>query len=51
MENKGIVGPYQGSKPRAIKITRAQWEAMKNGGLSLDSADEGDDNSPVPEDF
>jgi len=51
MENKGIVGPYQGSKPRAIKITRDQWEAMKNGGLSLDSADEGDDNSPVPEDF
>ena len=31
MEEKGIVGPYQGSKPREIVITRDQWEAMRNG--------------------
>ena len=31
MEEKGIVGPFQGSKPRAILITKEQWEAMKNG--------------------
>jgi len=30
MEEKGIVGPYQGSKPRAILITKEQWEQMKN---------------------
>ena len=31
MEEKGIVGPFQGSKPRAILITKEQWEAMKGG--------------------
>ena len=31
MEDKGIVGPFQGSKPRAILITKDQWDAMRNG--------------------
>ena len=31
MEEKGIVGPFQGSKPRAILITKEAWEARKNG--------------------
>jgi len=31
MEERGIVGPFSGSKPREILITREQWEAMKNG--------------------
>ncbi len=31
MEEKGIVGPFQGSKPRNILITKEQWEAMKAG--------------------
>ena len=31
MEEKGIVGPFQGSKPRAILITKEQWEEMKSG--------------------
>lgn len=31
MEDKGIVGPFQGSKPRAILITREQWENMRSG--------------------
>ena len=31
MEEKGIVGAFQGSKPREILITKAQWEAMKSG--------------------
>ncbi len=31
MEEKGIVGPFQGSKPRAILITKEQWQAKKNG--------------------
>ena len=30
LENKGIVGPYQGSKPREIMITRQQWMEMKS---------------------
>jgi S-DNA-T family DNA segregation ATPase FtsK/SpoIIIE len=29
MEEFGIVGPYAGSKPRNILITREQWELMK----------------------
>ena len=32
MEEKGIVGPFQGSKPRSILITKEEWEARKNGG-------------------
>ena len=30
MEEKGIVGPNQGSRPRSILITKVQWESMKN---------------------
>ena len=35
MEEKGIVGPFQGSKPRAILITKEQWQAQK-GGAQMD---------------
>ena len=31
MEEKGIVGPFVGSKPRAILITKEQWHAMQSG--------------------
>ena len=31
MEEKGFVGPFQGSKPRAILITKEQWAAHKGG--------------------
>lgn len=30
MEEKGIVGPFQGSKPRDILITPPQWEYVKS---------------------
>ena len=39
MEEKGIVGPFQGSKPRAILITKEQWAARKNGGTQMDFDD------------
>ena len=29
MEEMGVVGPFEGSKPRQILITRASWEARK----------------------
>ena len=29
MEEKGVVGPNQGSKPREILITREQWDVLK----------------------
>ena len=34
MEEKGIVGPFQGSKPRDILVTKEQWEQMRAGGSS-----------------
>ncbi len=39
MEERGIVGPFEGSKPRQLLITRAQWQEMQMGGAS-DSGDE-----------
>ena len=39
MEEKGIVGPFAGSKPRAILVTKEQWNAMKNGGQQLEFDD------------
>ena len=40
MEEKGIVGPFQGSKPRAILITKEQWESRKGGqSQQMDFAD------------
>ncbi len=32
MEEKSIVGPFQGSKPRTILVTKEQWESMKASG-------------------
>ena len=32
MEDHGIVGPFEGSKPRQLLITRAQWQEMQMGG-------------------
>lgn len=38
MEEKGIVGPFQGSKPRAILITKEQWAAIR-GNQQMDFSD------------
>ena len=32
MEELGVVGPFEGSKPRQILMTREQWEQLQNGG-------------------
>ena len=41
MEERGIVGPFEGSKPRQLLITRAQWQEMQMGGVSTpDGPDE-----------
>ena len=50
MEEKGFVGPFQGSKPRTILITKEQWEAQKGGSAQMDFDDIPFDED-VPEDF
>lgn len=52
MEEKGIVGPFVGSKPRQILITKEQWEQMKSGQtiISEPEAEEPIDE-PVPEEI
>ena len=53
MEEKGIVGPFQGSKPRDILITKEQWEVMKSGKpaqMDFDDLAENEDFSDM-EDF
>ena len=51
MEEKGIVGPFQGSKPRAILITKEQWEARKNGQGQQMDFDDLDSYDTVPEEI
>ena len=50
MEEKGIVGPFQGSKPRAILITKDQWENMKSGQSEQMDFDDLEDEG-VPEEI
>ena len=50
MEEKGIVGPFQGSKPRSILITKEQWEAMKSEQPAQMDFDDLS-NEPVPEEI
>lgn len=50
MEEKGIVGPFQGSKPRAILVTKEQWAAMRCGqSEQMDFDDLSDINETVVE--
>ena len=52
MEEKGIVGPFQGSKPREILITQEQWETMRSGGATqMEFDDLQPEDTEVPEDF
>ncbi|MBQ7870842.1 MAG: DNA translocase FtsK, partial [Oscillospiraceae bacterium] len=36
MEERGIVGPFEGAKPRQLLITREQWDQMQNGTFDSD---------------
>ena len=40
MEEMGIVGPFEGSKPRQLLITKEQWQELKMKGQQ----------APAPED-
>ena len=45
MEERGIVGPFEGSKPRQLLITKAQWQEMQLGGASAGTQE---DEPPFP---
>ena len=57
MEEQGVVGPFEGSKPRAVLLTREEWAARQGGGAvpppvtppSLPEEDE--DDGGVPEEI
>ena len=54
MEEQGIVGPFEGSKPRQVLITKAQWQElqMKRSGGTGGEADPsagGEDDAPWDE--
>ena len=51
MEEKGIVGPFQGSKPRAILITKEQWQAQKGGSDQMGFDDYDPDAYDVPDEL
>jgi len=51
MEEKGIVGPFQGSKPRAILITKEQWEDRKSGGVEQMGFDDLEETAVLEEIF
>ncbi|WP_409967890.1 DNA translocase FtsK [Bengtsoniella intestinalis] len=41
MEEQGIVGPFEGSKPRQLLISKAQWQERQSGGVTVPDAPEG----------
>lgn len=48
MEEKGVVGPFEGSKPRQLLITKAQWQEMQFRQGMVDVAP---DLGPVPDEL
>ncbi len=49
MEEKGVVGPFEGSKPRQLLITKEQWQEMQYRQNMVDKAPE--PSEPVPEEL
>ena len=42
MEERGIVGPADGARPRKVLVTEEEWQAMKNGQNSQEDSDDED---------
>ena len=51
MEERGYVGPFEGSKPRQLLITKEQWQEMQFKQGMVDKAPEPEYSEPVPEEF
>ena len=48
MEEKGVVGPFEGSKPRHVLITKEQWQEMQFRQGMVDTVP---DAGPVPDEL
>ncbi len=51
MEEKGVVGPFEGSKPRQVLITKEQWQEMQFKQGMVDAVPEPAYAEPVPEEL
>ncbi len=51
MEEKGIVGPFKGGKPRDLLVNKEQWEAMKSGQPAQMAFDDLNEDSESDEDI
>nr|WP_325186256.1 DNA translocase FtsK [uncultured Oscillibacter sp.] len=49
MEQRGIVGPFEGSKPRQLLITKERWQELQMGGGAPAAAVEDEPPFPVEE--
>lgn len=54
LEERNIIGPYEGSKPRKVLVTKQQWyemNALAQGGATKDytASDEKNDDTEIPE--
>lgn len=54
LEERNIIGPYEGSKPRKVLVTKQQWyemNALAQGGAAKDytASDEKNDDTEIPE--
>ena len=51
MEEKGVVGPFEGSKPRQVLITKEQWQEMQYKQDMVDVAPDAGYSEPVPDEL
>ena len=49
METRGIVGPFEGSKPRQLLITKEQWQELKMKGAYGATPPEAEEPPPPDE--
>ena len=49
LEERGYVGPFEGSKPRQLLITKAQWQEMQMGGAPVPEKECTEDDVPWEE--